>query len=1036
MCLIFFSVTLNDKKKKTLRIMRDQLWFAASSSRHRALDRAPATASFGAAADQSSKLTAAEGIAGDFTEDDTFFLAPAFPHVASESPSRETCCAYTTERKECGRPARGRFCMQHAKIKGQLDKIKSQDYNDANTQIWCRLTLFLGYYRDECKRHLDWIEEYAKLITVNSDKEAPATMTYDDVEEAVGYEKEPLTSEIDARNFQLQAAKELSKKAPAAPSIQPEFDAAAMEVHSNRMQALVCAMNRYKGHDFTGSVWFVNDYLFAFLVDWREQKFYRFNNTHQFIVDRETLKRLLKTTFPDFPMKKKWKERVERTAMYIGEKAVQTGLLLETLLSFAEQLTNKRSFIAHPIAVYKIKSMQEIPGVLKKNCPIALEEQLNRNGSVTISTKNCTTVYYNDKNNEAFFKMTPKQLTRAGKDKVVREQLKRAENEEKAEKKQHARDAAGIDIIVNSEDIERMRTFLNGLGNRKTQVVNDTYLLHTACVYKKNVYLEMLLNAGADVNSWKPKDNPEYRTPLKLCCQVGNYDAITTLLKSRADTERSFEKSVTAIGIACIYDFPECVKLLIENRANVNALDETNRTPLMYACVYGHLECTKALLGVEAIEVDRRETNTGYTALTACCEEGHVDCAQLLLKKNANKELKTKESFTALMLSCQSGRRACAKLLIDSDANVEAQNDNTGANSLMLACLGNHLACVIHLITANANLDAVNKEGQTSLMISCVYGHELCADALLKNDASADIKTEKGMTALMLACWNNRLNCVQKLLAMCHACKYAIDNNGWTPLMFACHHGSAEGVSLLLSNGANASRKAKGGKTPLMIACENHHTQCAQKTLEDADAFINRNECDDQGWTALMHACINDSVETETVKMLLGKNVEPNFASPTSGRTALMIACAYGNEYAFGVLVRSGANISLKDHDGNTALSLAKEELKPMLKNYVEILGNTPVLHDISDATSLSPKANLGPHLPKLEESPVYHSTPGLFKAPPKSPIHPILGSGLDDQTEDDPTDQTDQPEATPLTNKRRPTARNLDGHFDEAEQT
>ena len=106
----------------------------------------------------------AEKIALDFTGDDSFFLAEYISQPEFPAPG-ETCRAYMTNKAFCAHaPHSNGFCLKHYMIKQTLDRLKKKDYSDLNVQIWCRLKLYLGFYRDKCPRHLEWIKLYNKKI--------------------------------------------------------------------------------------------------------------------------------------------------------------------------------------------------------------------------------------------------------------------------------------------------------------------------------------------------------------------------------------------------------------------------------------------------------------------------------------------------------------------------------------------------------------------------------------------------------------------------------------------------------------------------------------------------------------------------------------------------------------------------------------------------------------------------------------------------------------------------------------------------------
>jgi len=55
------------------------------------------------------------------------------------------------------------------------------------------------------------------------------------------------------------------------------------------------------------------------------------------------------------------------------------------------------------------------------------------------------------------------------------------------------------------------------------------------------------------------------------------------------------------------------------------------------------------------------------------------------------------------------------------------------------------------------------------------------------------------------------------------------DENGTTPLYFACEEGHIEVVKYLVKQGANINKRNNDGITPLSIACQERHIEVVKK---------------------------------------------------------------------------------------------------------------------------------------------------------------------------------------------------------------
>jgi ankyrin repeat protein len=145
----------------------------------------------------------------------------------------------------------------------------------------------------------------------------------------------------------------------------------------------------------------------------------------------------------------------------------------------------------------------------------------------------------------------------------------------------------------------------------------------------------------------------------------------------------------------------------------------------------------------------------------------------------------------------------------------------------------------------------------------------------------------------------------------------AKDQQGQTALARALREGAGAAVDALLSDprldtdAANAN-----GETPLMLAAIKGRLDLAQK-LAKRGASINR-----PGWTPLHYACSGPDNGVST--WLLSQGADINARSP-NGTTPLMMAARYGSLDTVPLLLKAGADTTLKNEQGLTALDFAKK---------------------------------------------------------------------------------------------------------------
>ena len=154
-------------------------------------------------------------------------------------------------------------------------------------------------------------------------------------------------------------------------------------------------------------------------------------------------------------------------------------------------------------------------------------------------------------------------------------------------------------------------------------------------------------------------------------------------------------------------------------------------------------------------------------------------------------------------------------------------------------------------------------------------------------------------------------------------------------LLESAFTGHLQEVRRLVLDGTRVDVFDEERRTPLMFAAFNGHATVAEYLL-DAGAEIDTK--DSSGRTALMYAASGPFVET--VELFLKRGAEVNVQGTLEGFTPLMTAAAEGQAEVVRQLLDHGADRSLKDTDGDTALTFARQnghvEVVALLENSPE----------------------------------------------------------------------------------------------------
>lgn len=139
-------------------------------------------------------------------------------------------------------------------------------------------------------------------------------------------------------------------------------------------------------------------------------------------------------------------------------------------------------------------------------------------------------------------------------------------------------------------------------------------------------------------------------------------------------------------------------------------------------------------------------------------------------------------------------------------------------------------------------------------------------------------------------------------------------------MRLAAHDGKQDQVSSLIEAGTKVDAVDPDGHTALMFAAFNGHSDIVLQLLEEGAELDLR---DFMGRTALLYASTGPF--PETVKILLDKGAQPNVVDSDEHFSPLMHAAAEGHLHVVKVLLEYGADLSLKDVDGDDAESFARQ---------------------------------------------------------------------------------------------------------------
>ncbi|KAK2878411.1 hypothetical protein Q8A67_019202 [Cirrhinus molitorella] len=154
------------------------------------------------------------------------------------------------------------------------------------------------------------------------------------------------------------------------------------------------------------------------------------------------------------------------------------------------------------------------------------------------------------------------------------------------------------------------------------------------------------------------------------------------------------------------------------------------------------------------------------------------------------------------------------------------------------------------------------------------------------------------------------------------------DKMGFTPLMVAAQKGLTSLVNILVKNGADINKRDSTGKDSLMHACYAGHLDTVKFLRKCGSTWQSR---DMDGCTALHWAV--DGEHLPVITYMIHDGCEVDVMDKVSLWTPLMrVSAISGNAAVASVLLRSGADVNIRDKAGKTPLMVA------VLNNHVELV--------------------------------------------------------------------------------------------------
>lgn len=538
--------------------------------------------------------------------------------------------------------------------------------------------------------------------------------------------------------------------------------------------------------------------------------------------------------------------------------------------------------------------------------------------------------------------------------------------------------------MIKNNDIETVEKILKENSNLSQKIVNPDTIFNLVINSDSIKMAELFIDYGVNIHLTK------YPFAWVKSLEMGEF-----LISKGIDINKKDEHGKTALFRM---NDSEIFNMLINNGANINITENSGSTPLLTALSRGKLDWAITLIekGADISAV----SNNGYNALfatvqarktnheildtlikngldinsrdnkgkTAIMHTRDATTLGTLIERGADINLKDYEGKNALINLIKNPLKASTrktdsnklsgliKLLVKAHIDINS-TDNNGNTALFY--FSEYTLDSLDILTSNgADINIKNIHGDSALLHHIKKDHNKVVRSLVNSGADLNAHSPQGKKALLYLSLNNivRDEYLEKNTIN------TLDNNGWTPLMYAIFSNkeqlekaiktplSRKGVTVsrlepsasdtkskieqLILLGADLDIKTIEGRTALSWTIESNFTNIAEILInKGASPFIE----DNNGTTPLMYALNskNSAIKSLTNNFPIKAKIN---SKDNKGMTALMqISLLENSNELIKKYINNGADITLTNNRGQDTLTLASYHCNPEItKLFIE----------------------------------------------------------------------------------------------------
>lgn len=478
----------------------------------------------------------------------------------------------------------------------------------------------------------------------------------------------------------------------------------------------------------------------------------------------------------------------------------------------------------------------------------------------------------------------------------------------------------------------------------------------------------------------------------------GDTTTVRAMLQQRFDPDSADYDGRSALALAAAKGHLDIAQLLLASQANPNLVDNLNSSPLMEACKAGHDSVIKALIAGGATW--HLGTVATASELCTCVFEGNLPLLRRFIAAGARADAGDYDERTPLHIACCENALSAVKLLVDGGANISAV-DRFGSTPLdeavrvgarpvaaystelgaetakaeertakfLNAAAAGDSTTLRFMIDNGQPPGSADYDHRDGLMLAVGGGHFEAATTLLGAGAPVNAADAFGGSALTEAIKLRRADLVSLLTASGARLGWAEDrvastlcqaaSEGDVPLLelyfaagtsgdekdydarraahIAAADGQAAALACLIRAGADINCTDRWGATPLLEAVKAVAAgKAGPELIDQVRGAGGRLALDAAALSGILCSAVH-ARDLALVKLYLRAGADAG-AKDYDDRVALHIAAAEGCLDIVAALVDGGADVSVRDRWGHTALDEARREKRGPVVDYLSRL--------------------------------------------------------------------------------------------------